>query len=58
MFILQVLIVVSLIDQYSFRTDTQLRLTWHFTVLGISFCLLVSQPIAFLVLERNYLGDY
>jgi len=34
------------------RADTQLRFSLHFTPLGISFCPIVSQPFAFLVLER------
>ena len=44
----------------SLRTDTQFYLTLHFIPFGtsISFCLFVSKPVAFLVLERNNLGDY
>jgi len=42
----------------SLRTDTQLRSTLHFNPLGISLCLFVSQPFAFLVLETNNLREY
>jgi len=41
----------------SLRTDTQLRFTLHLTPLGVRFCLLVSQPVAYPVLETNNLGD-
>ena len=39
----------------SFRTDTQLLFTLHFNPLGVIFCLLICQPIAFLVLENKNL---
>ena len=38
----------------SLRSETQLHFTLHFTLLGIN-CLLVSQPVAFLVLQMNNL---
>ena len=40
---------------YILRTVTQLCFTLHFTLLGISFCLFVSQPVSFLVLETTNL---
>jgi len=42
----------------SLRTDNQLRFSLHFKPLGISFCLLVSQPVAFPSLETIILGHY
>jgi len=41
---------------YSLRTDTQLRFSLHFIPLGLSFCILVSQPVMFPVFG-NYSSD-